>query len=327
MTRVLLTGVGGPAAISVMKALPDNAFSLFASDMDPHAAGLYLVEPERRFIIPRGDAPELCDALFAICKREAIDIVIPTVDSELEPVARERSRFEQIGTRVLLPALDALEICLDKLRLYEEAKNVVPVPTTIPVSRDSRPDRYPVIVKPRRGSGSRGIFLVSDEKDYLGHTDTPGLIAQSYLPGQEYSIDVIADSDGRSRYAVPRERMKTDSGVSVTSQTVHDEELIKHARAIVDHLKLAHVCNVQFRRDPLGHPKLLEINPRFPGTMPLTVASGINMPLLSVQHLLGAPIPDDLRFEEIAVVRYLQEVVISTEELHRLVPAEIARAS
>jgi hypothetical protein len=92
--RVLVTGAGGPAAIAAMKSLrADPSVELLAADMDPWAAGLYLVPPEARTLVPAGAAPDFTVALLARCRALGVDVVLPTVDAELRPLARDRAAF------------------------------------------------------------------------------------------------------------------------------------------------------------------------------------------------------------------------------------------
>ena len=90
--RILITGAGGAAAISVWKSLGAE-HELHMADMDPLAAGLYLVPPDRRLIIPRGDTPELVPALYKACRERRSTRVLPTVDAELAPVAAARRQL------------------------------------------------------------------------------------------------------------------------------------------------------------------------------------------------------------------------------------------
>ena len=91
---------------------------------------------------------------------------------------------------------------------------------------------------------------------------------------------------------------------------MRDPELQGIATALVEHLGLSFVSNVQLRRDRNGVPKLLEINPRFPGTMALTVHSGVNMPALAVDDLLGRNPPAPAPFVECAMVRHWEEIYV-----------------
>src|SRR6202030_1697637 len=73
-TRVLVTGAGGPAAIAAMKSLgADPSVELLAADMDPWAAGLYLVPPSARTLIPAGADPDFTSVLLARCQALGVD--------------------------------------------------------------------------------------------------------------------------------------------------------------------------------------------------------------------------------------------------------------
>ena len=133
--RVLVTGAGGPAAIAAMRALSaDPDIELLAAVMDPWAAGLYLVPPGRRTIIPPGDADGFAESLLARCVQLGTDVLLPTVDAELEPVARAADAYADAGISLLLArqGAPALGVILDKLLLARRCAGVVPVPRTEP---------------------------------------------------------------------------------------------------------------------------------------------------------------------------------------------------
>jgi carbamoyl-phosphate synthase large subunit len=318
--RVLVTGAGGPAAVSVLKSLrADPSVTLIAADMDPWAAGLYLVPAAERALIPAGLAPGFAAALLERCVAMRVDIVIPTVDTELRPLAAARARYAEAGAELLLAPDRALELTLDKLALARCCADVVRVPRTETLAAaDSASWQYPVIVKPRTGSGSRDISLVESaaELDAMGKSED--LLVQEYLPGQEYSIDVIADSSGHVIAAVPRVREKVDSGVSVAGRTIRDHELEQFGTAVVRRTGLTYIANVQCRRDREDRPALLEVNPRAPGALPLTVASGVDMPRLALDALRGRKVPAHVDFREIAMVRFLEECFIELGEVRRV---------
>jgi len=317
MSRVMVTGAGGPAGYCFIKSLAGTDHQLYAVDMDRNAAGLFLVPEERRFLVPRGDSPEFVPTLLAACHRLKIDILVPTVDSELLPLSERSEQFATQNTRVMVATPHALAVCLDKYRLALTCKESVPVPRTeLFTDRfDANDWSYPVIIKPRRGSGGHGVVKIENSEEIMGLTRGDHLIVQEYLPGNEYSVDVLVDRNGSALAAVPRERMKVDSGVAVTSRTLHDAPMENFARRVCEHLGLSYVANVQFRRDSTGLPKLMEINARFPGTMPNTIASGVHMPLVALDILLGRPHAADYPFVETTVVRTWQEHVISNQAI------------
>lgn len=318
--RVLVTGVGGPSGTSFMLAAASESIDFYAGDIDPYAPGLYMVDRERRLILPRGDDPKFAQSILELCREHELDVVVPTVDSELIPLASIRWAFEAAGTQLLLAPESALRICLDKWTLVSAIDDAVPVPRTDVggATVDRTGWAFPVIVKPRRGSGSRGVRVV-ERAEELGEGVGSEWLIQEYLPGSEYSLDVLASHGGEVRAVVPRVRLKIDSGIAITSRTVHDPRLEELGRRAVESIGLTGVANVQVKEDTRGVPRLIEINPRFPGTMPLTVASGVNMPRLALGELLGEPIPAaELEFRDIAMVRYLEGVVLEVSELAEL---------
>ena len=316
--RVLVTGAGGPAAIAAMKSLrADESVQLLAADMDSWAAGLYLVPARARTLIPAGAAPGFADALLTRCLALGVDVVLPTVDTELQPLARAREAFTAAGIGLLLAPAAALDVILDKLALAEHCAGIVQVPRTelFGPSVDPATWTYPLIVKPRQGSGSRGIITVASAAELAGLDRSPSLIVQEFLPGEEYSVDVLADAAGHVIASVPRLRARVDSGVSVGGLTVHDPEIEQFGRAVAQATGITFVANVQCKRDHHGSPALLEVNPRMPGTLGLTIASGVDMPRLALAALLGRPLPASIGFRERAVVRFLDELFLDPADI------------
>ncbi len=331
MINILITGAGGPAAVALLKALQGRNKTLYAVDMSPHAAGLYRVPASQRALVPPGASPRFVPELQKLCLQWNIDVLIPTVDAELIPIANHRSFFTAQGTQVMLSSLASLEACLDKWNLAQHCADVVPLPTTklLSASFDPQQMQWPCIVKPRIGSGSRGVFVCQSPEDLSRFPHDGSLIVQEFLPGEEYSVDVLISCAGHPVAAVPRARLKIDSGVAVTSKTVQDPELQQTALKAAQHLGLTGVVNVQLRRDENGRPKLLEINPRFPGTMSLTVASGVDMPniaLLDLLQLLVPPHKTLLHFQTLAMVRHWEEIYVDVSELETKSMAQISPA-
>lgn len=318
MKRILITGAGGPAAISFLKAIKGQPFEVHMADMSHLAAGLFLVPPEQRLCIPAGRDPLLVNALLMECVKRRIDVLVPTVDAELYALACAAHRFKEFGIRILVSSAKSLALCLDKFALAQACKDTIDVPKTELFEDPAAFERwaYPLIIKPRAGSGSRGVRRIDSFSELAAIPPSSELIVQEFLPGTEYSVDVLADTKGVIRAVVPRERMLVDSGVAVVSRTVRDEGLMTAAANVAKAVGITHIANVQLRRRANGTPALLEINPRTPGTMPLTVASGINMPSLALAAILGNPALYPMTpFKELAVVRYLEERFIHPSEL------------
>jgi carbamoyl-phosphate synthase large subunit len=318
----LVTGAGGPAAVTLLRSYVARAdVSVLAGDIDPMAVGLYLVPAGQRHLLHRGDDPRFVDHLIDLCRREGVDVVFPTVDTELLPLARRRGELAAARVELVCASEATLSVCLDKVALVRTCAGTVPVPRTAVLDAAIDPADWPlpVICKPRCGSGSRDIVLVSDSGQWSGLSRRGDLLVQEYLPGDEYSIDMLAGPDRAVIAAVPRSRLKVDSGIAVAGRTLRDPELEDLGRAVSTAIGLVGVANVQARRDATGRAALLEVNPRFPGSMVLTVGAGVDMPRLMLDAALGRPLPaGPLPFDEVAVVRYWDEKFLSVDELGAL---------
>jgi carbamoyl-phosphate synthase large subunit len=144
-----------------------------------------------------------------------------------------------------------------------------------------------VIVKPRCGVGSADVYRADDAtelKVFLRRVADP--VIQAYLPGEEFTVDVLADGDGRILATVPRLRIQAKAGVSTKGRTLRDADLIERTARLCVAIGLRGPANVQWRRagEQLG---CFEINPRFSGGLALTIAAGANTPLMLVQLCLG----------------------------------------
>lgn len=320
--RILITGTGGPSGTSILKDLTGGGYDLYSGDLDPYASGLYLVDETHRMLLPRGDDPGFVDVVLEICERLKIEVLVPTVDTELLPLVKRQNEFKAIGTHLVIAAQETLEVCLDKWELHKRCEGKVRVPATVVVDQDFDPASVdlPVIVKPRTGSGSVGIHLIKEVRD-LEQLERDGTqLVQELLPGPEFSLDVFADQSGEVLAVVPRERLKVDSGIAITGRTTHDDALEKFGADVARLIGLTTVANVQAKEAVEGVPALLEVNPRFPGTMPLTIAAGVDMPKLAVDEALGKELPPaPIPFNDVAMVRHFQEHIFDFSEIEKMI--------
>lgn len=315
--RVLVTGAGGPSGVCFLRALADSC-DLWAGDIDPNAAGLYLVERERRWLLPRGDWAGYPAALLRLCARLRIDVLVPTVDTELVPLASAAADFREAGVRLLVSDAAPLTRCLDKWTLIETCRDTVRVPCTVRLedgAADGFETGFPAVAKPRHGSGSRGVVTADAPSALTGLPHDGSYLLQELLPGIEHSVDVLVGPDGVARAAVPRARDKTDSGIIVAGHVLDRPDLSRLAADVTSAMGLRGICNVQVRDDRAGRPALLEINPRPPGGMSLTVAAGVHMPAWAVAALLDVEMPGHIAHHEISVVRHWEDVVMGPEGL------------
>lgn len=325
-TRVAVTGAGGPSAVSFLEAVAAPTIDLYAGDIDPYASGLYLVHPDNRWMLRRGADLHFVDDILQRCIENTIDVLVPTVDFELMPLAKRRAEFAAHGVRMLLANENTLETALDKAKLVDACRGVCGVPRSTIYDEHTNLAEWPTpfLVKPRASAGGRGVHRI-DRIEHLAAIPRDGsVLLQEFLEGREYSIDVLCSPTGEILAVVPRARLKIDSGIAVTGITLHDDRLVDAASAVARALGVTYVANIQFREDAEGVPRILDVNARFPGTMPLTVAAGVNMPRLALDLVLGHPIPADVgQFRALGMVRVWREHFVEIAEINRLEAAAL----
>lgn len=320
MITTLITGAGGPSAMGFLSLLRSNA-DIHMADMSPHAPGLFLVDPSRRHLIPAGKSPEYAKVLLSLCLRHDIRRVVVTCDAELVPLAKARTEFQQKGVEVLVGDVSSYETCIDKLRFYAHLHEHFPCPHTVTLASCTSKDfSGAVILKPRIGSGSRGIQRFTSVAHLLDNVssemDPYQWLVQDELPGDEYSIDVYTSPTRGVLAAVPRHRIATDSGIATVCRTVKNPTLSALGRSVAQHLGIPYIINVQAKQGTDGTFRLLEVNARPPGTLVLTAQSGPNMAQAMLDESSGRATAMTGQFEELVMLRRWSEQYLSPAEFN-----------
>ncbi len=247
---------------------------------------------DRFYLVPRYNDPAYLPTLIDICQREQIHLVFPLIDPEILIMAENRAALEATGTRLALVPLEAAQIANDKWLTYEFFKRIgVPTPRSwLPEHLPSAdlPD-FPVFIKPRSGSSSVNAFKVNNAreldffKDYIRDP-----IIQEFLPGEEFSHDVISDLDGVFLSVITRKRLLVRSGEVARGVTAFHPLMADYCRQIVAALPAVGPITTQcLMKD--GQPYFTEINARLGGGAPMAAAVGANFPLWYLSQLAGLP--------------------------------------
>lgn len=262
------------------------AGSVHVTDVNPLSPTMLVAD--KAHMVPLSDDPGYIDHLLDLCERERIGLVVPTIDDELPVFSAARPRFEERGVKVAVSDGFVTTLCNDKFATsaYLRDRGVSAAEAWLP---DTVPEglAFPVFVKPRFGRGSVGAFPAADRRQldfFLSYV--PGAVIQDYLTGPEFTIDLFCDFDGTPLSAVPRERAVIRAGVIDRGRTVADPALIDLALSCAAVLKFEGPCNIQCRVVN-GKPVIFEINPRFSGGIPLTIAAGADFPRMLVELAIG----------------------------------------
>jgi len=296
--KVAITGVGGSAGMSCIKAL--RGYELHGFDCNPLSAGFKFVKSA---LIPSATDLAFFESLRGFCKE--MDVLIPTVDEEL-PIIAERKN--ELPCKVVISSLRSVHLCLDKRKMVEVLARGVPK-TMYPSNEipELTGAKFPLVVKPCRGHGSRDIYICKDEEDLRYAikccANRVSVIIQECLDPPEYSVDTLSDLDGNCLVAVPRERIEVKGGVIWRGTIVRDERIERLAIWAVEKLKMVGPAVVQIRQN-----KIIEINPRFGGSTILTVKAGVNTPKLAVKIFMGEKVGKIPVPKQLSMARYFEEV-------------------
>jgi carbamoyl-phosphate synthase large subunit len=318
--NILMTGGGAPGAAGILKCLQqEKSFHINLADANPNAVGRYMGFDFET--IPFAGDPSLAETLLSLCKKKNIRVILSLVTRELIPLSLYQNDFEKAGIKLPLSPTASLEIANNKSLLYQFLQwRSIPVPDFRIVETVEQfkkaveglgyPSK-PVCFKPSVSNGSRGFRIISEQMNELdilfNHKPTstyislndavrilssgifPELLVSEYLPGEEYSVDCLADH-GESRLIAPRSRVRMINGISVEGEFINDESIISYCRQIIKELQLHGNIGIQVKRSAANQFLILEINPRMQGTIAAGLGAGINLPVLAIKQELGLPI-------------------------------------
>ena len=277
MSRILFTGVG--RRIELIQAFRDAALVLnkdlkiYGADITGSAPALAYCNHTRKVVAMKD--PSYIDELIRICAKDHIDLIIPTIDTDLMSLSLNRERFRTIGTRVMISAPERIAICRDKnktCKFFSDCGLLSPMPVK---DWHMYKSGYPAFIKPKDGSSSINAYKVNNAEElevFAGWIED--YIVQPFVSGKEYTIDVFCDWNGNLVSVVPRERLQIRSGEVLKTRIEMDRIMIEEAKRICASFKPCGAITVQLIRDSNGNDWFIEINPRFGGGAPLSMKAG-----------------------------------------------------
>jgi carbamoyl-phosphate synthase large subunit len=309
VTTVLFTCAG--QRVDIVDAFRRAGATTVAVDANALAPSLY--HADRHVLVPRIDDAAYVPALAEIVEDDAVDLIVPLTDLDQSLLARSR---DHLGALVLLPDADVVERLGDKYLahvLFEE-RGIPSPPTWLPedVPADAP---FPLLVKARQGFGSRHIYRAADRAElefFAAYTPVTSIV-QAQLAGEEFSVDVFCDLDGRCLNAIPRTMIESKGGESIKGMTIRDERLIAFACEVAEKLQLVGPANIQCFRESDGTHFVTDINPRFGGGFPLPLAAGGRYPELALALARGEhPEPRLGEFREgIVMTRFFSDLSLT----------------
>lgn len=296
--RVLVTGVG--RRVELMQAFRQAAhkleinLKLFGADMAGTAPALAYCDYTRKVCSMRD--PQYIEQLIDICREDKIDLVMPTIDTDLLILSQNIGQFETIGTRVLISQPDKILICRDKNNTGDFFTSCgLKAPLTYNNYKEY-PGPYPCFIKPKDGSSSINAYKVDNAQELEVYAaQVEDYIIQPFVSGREYTIDIFCDFDGNPIFITPRERLQVRAGEVLKTQINMDPVMIEESKRICEAFKPCGPLTVQLIQDKTtGENYYIEINPRYGGGAPLSMKAGSR----SAEALLELIYGESIAFQE-----------------------------
>jgi carbamoyl-phosphate synthase large subunit len=282
---ILLTGAGKRYDIVACFA---RLTRTVVADPSPLAPARYAAHVHAE--VPLIEDPEYVPALERLCEEHGVGAVLPLTDLDIEVLARAR---EEGRLPALVPSSEVARATYDKYEAHQLLERYsLPSPPTVLPQDDLDAIAYPVMVKPRRGSGARSIHIARDASEarfFVGYVAEPTMI-QRAMEGPEFSIDCLGDRDGQCLNAIPRTMLESRGGESIKGRVIRDEELVELARRTMEALRVCGPATIQVFRDPEIGVAITDVNTRFGGAFPAPVFAaheGRTYPELIVRMAAG----------------------------------------
>ena len=291
---ILFTGVG--RRVELLQAFRQAAKTL-SINIKLHGADVSNTAPALAFcdyvwIVCGMQEIHYLEQLLKICQDNSIDLLVPTIDTDLIILSNNIEEFEKIGTKVLISKPEKVAMCRDKMgtaRLFQVCG--LKAPCTVDNYRNYT-GLYPCFIKPKDGSSSINAFKIESEEELKLYADHIGdYIVQPFIEGTEYTVDIFCDYDGNPIFITPRIRLAVRSGEVLKTKIVMDEKIIAECIQMVEEFKPCGPITVQLIRDKnTDEDYFIEINPRFGGGVSLSIKAGARSPEVILKFLSGVQV-------------------------------------
>lgn len=297
-----------------------NIGQIMATDCSELAPALY--EADKHFIVPRMDDDTYLDVVLNICKDNNIKGVLSLIDPELSLLAENKEAFLEIGTTPIVSDYDLIEMCFDKYQFYQllvknEFKTIKSYIDKEEFHKDIELEaiKYPVFVKPVRGSASINISKVTSKEEIeqlFNRYDN--LMIQEFMDGTEYGVDTYIDMITGEPIAIfIKEKIKMRAGETDKSVSVIDDKLFDLIKKFIATFRFKGIIDIDIFKVKDEY-YISEVNPRFGGGYPHAYECGVNVPGMIIKNL-GCEMNTDkigeydeniymMKYNEVKIVKY-----------------------
>jgi len=306
---ILFTSIGGGLAPLVIKLLKNSDFfeyNVVGVDANASCESAYFCDSF--YQVPYGDTIEYIHKMLTISKSNNVDVILPGSDEEALNLSANKGKFSLIGTEIAVADNEILSLIANKINFYKKLEeNEIFVPTWHVVTNkqeiNSILESYerknlPCVIKPSRGRGSRGVYLIYPNENPIDRNDLSGRekrlnyrefystrteydddkrlypsIVMDLIPGAIYDIDILS-SAGKPIHILPRKRI--DPSFPNSGHILfREQKFIELAEKLISIFKLDCLMDIDVMIDNNGRLCILEVNPRQSGSVSVGITAGV----------------------------------------------------
>lgn len=289
--HILLTSVGRRVElVQAFKAAATRlGIRLTVTGVDITDTAPALAYCDRTAIVPRISDPGYIPALIELCRKDRVDGLIPTIDTDLLLLSTVKQQFLDVGTKVWISNTDKIRICRDKRTTSAYFTSLgLYAPEAVSNVGEYR-GGFPAFIKPIDGSSSIGANRADSLQELQMYAEQLGsYVIQPFATGTEYTVDVFCDFEGSPIYITPRIRCTVRGGEVLKTRIHHQEQIVSEIQTLIADFQPCGPMTVQLiRNEEKNLNQYIEINPRFGGGAPLSVKAGADAAAALLRLLAG----------------------------------------
>lgn len=308
---ILVTGASGIVGYGILKSLKEsNCFLIGSTVYEASPANCFsdlVIKP------PMTEEEGYINWLVSSIRDNSIDMIIPSIEADMNKWNKNRKLLEETGTVVVLNNERLIDLCLDKWNFYLELNKYNP-DLCIKTSIIPEYEQFtkPFILKPRCGYGSRGFKVINSKQEFNQYKEDIGLtyIMQEYVgtDDEEYTVSAFFDKESNLRAYLPMKRKLSKNGYTDIAETVYVNEMESILLQLANTFKPVGPTNFQFRKH-INKWKLLEINPRISSSTSIRAAFGYNESKMCLDYFLEKKEIEQPIIKNGTAIRYVEDYV------------------
>jgi predicted ATP-grasp superfamily ATP-dependent carboligase len=323
MPKILVLDAQMRNSLAIIRSLGKKGLEVDAGEETKFATGFFSKYCNNHIVYPSPtkSPEEFITYMLNLVKSNHYDVIFPVIDATTIPIVKHKTEFSK---HTIVPFADhqTLTKASDKAQTLKIAmENGIPCPKTYFIDYYDDLEKikddveYPVVVKPNRGFGTRGVFLCTSTDELFERgkyvlNEYGSFLVQEYIPkGDEIGVYALFDFDSKPAALSVQRRIRSypiSGGPSTLRETIRDEKIVDLAFRLLKAMKWFGVAMVEFRVDPRDSvPKLMEINPRFWGSLQLSILSGVDFPYLLYKLVTDGHIEPDMDYKTGVKCRWL----------------------